>query len=149
MEISKKVVLYSVGIVFLMAFVFIGVMVYSKGEGSTTSTMAKYDSFLEQFGNVELVMFDNGTASGSDVLKLISGLDADSGYTISVTNGESDTEVVYTAAGVDSLSLSEAVARAKKKTEKDYYINANASFTSVIEKDGNGVVTQVTFVQVK
>lgn len=149
MKITREMVLYGVGIVFLMAFVFIGVMVYGKGESSSTSAMAKYDDFLEQFGNVELVMFDNGTASGSDILKLIAGLDADAGYTISVTNGESDSEVIYTATGVDSLSLSEAVARAKKKTERDYYINANATFTSVIEKDGNGVVTQVVFSQVK
>jgi len=146
---GRKIIDHSAEILFTVAIIFVMVMIFSKGNSSISNSTTKYDDFVGQFGNVELVMFDNGTASGSDVLKLIVGLDSDTEYTVSVTNGENSDAVVYSASGVETLSLSEAVKQAKDKSNKNYYINPNATFTSSIDKDANGVVTQVIFVQEK
>ena len=152
MSEGKKMLAGAAGILLVIAMIFIGVMVYNKGESTVSESTSKFDTFVSQFGDAELVLFENGSASGSDVLNLVSGLDSSSGYTVKVTNGK-DNSVVYgasggTTSGNTSATLAELVKNAKTKTHADF-INPNATFTSSISKDANGVVTQVVFVQVK
>lgn len=146
MKISKEAIFTAAGILLTIAFVFLCVTIYKKGESSITESTSKYDSLAAQFGDAELVMYDNGTASGSDVLSLISGLDSSKGYTIKVTNGKDKTASYAYAA--NSTSLDTAIAKAKTKSD-DNYINPYASFTSTLTRDGNGVVVSVEFKQVK
>lgn len=153
MSEGKKMFIGAAGILLAVALIFVGVMIYNKGESSVTDAASKYDDFVSQFGDAELVMYENSTTSGSDVINLISSLDANTSYSVSVTNGASTTAVIYTADGVKESStttaLSDAIARAKDKTKTDYYINPSATFTSTVTKDDNGVAIQVVFTQVK
>lgn len=146
MKISKEAILTAAGILFTIAFIFVVAALYKKGEVSMTESAGQYDSLAAQFGNAELVMYDNGSASGSDVLNLISGLNAGKGYSISVTNGKNNT-CTY-AYSSESTTLDTALANARKKTH-DNYINPYATFSSSLDKDENEVVTKVIFKQVK
>lgn len=151
MSEGKKMLAGAAGILLVIAMIFIGVMVYNKGESTVSESTTKFDSFVSQFGDAELVLFENGSASGSDVLNLISGLDSSSGYTVTVTNGKTKTRSYASSGGVSStgstVSLSELITEAKARNN-EYYINPNATFTSSIRKDDNGVVVEVIFKQV-
>ena len=151
MSEGKRMLAGAAGILLVIAMIFIGVMVYNKGESTVSESTSKFDTFVAQFGDAELVLFENGSASGSDVLNLVSGLDSSSGYTVKVTNGKNNA-VVYSANGSTvggiTVSLADLIKNAKTKTHADF-INPNATFTSAIEKDANGVVVQVSFTQVK
>ena len=151
MSEGKKMLAGAAGILLVIAMIFIGVMVYNKGESTVSESTSKFDTFVSQFGDAELVLFENGSASGSDVLNLVSGLDSSSGYSVSVTNGKAKVRSYAASGGLSStgstVGLSALIAEAKDKTN-DYYINPNATFTSSIKKDANGVVVEVIFTQV-
>ena len=149
MKQGTKMIEKVFGILLTIMLLFTGAYLYKKGEAPMADAVSDYDKLVSQFGNAELIMFENGSASGSDVLNLISGLDSSSGYTISVTNGKNNTQVYATTGDpTTSETLADLIADAKKKTDSNY-INPNAVFTSSVTKDANGVVTQVEFVQVK
>ena len=148
MSEGKKILLIAAGVLLTIAMIFLGVTIYNKGESTITESTSKYDSLASQFGDAELVMYDNGTASGSDVLNLLSNLDSATGYTVIVTNGKG-TETTYDGAvttGDDALDV--LLANAKKKRD-NAYINPYATFTSKLNKDENGVVESVEFKQVQ
>jgi len=151
MSEGKKMLAGAAGILLVIAMIFIGVMVYNKGESTVSESTSKFDTFVSQFGDAELVLFENGSASGSDVLNLISGLDSSSGYKVSVTNGKKKARTYSSSGGVNSLGVHTTLAglltEAKERTN-EFYINPNATFTSTISKDLNGVVIEVIFTQV-
>lgn len=144
MKISKEAILTAAGLLFTVALIFLCATIYKKGESTMTESTSKFDSLAAQFGDAELVLYDNGSASGSDVLSLIAGLDTSTGYCVTVTNGKNKS-YTYTASDVN---LNTAISNAKNK-QNDNYINPYATFESTVTRDENDVITEVVFKQVK
>ena len=92
---SKKFLIVAAGLV--LAIMFIGISFAIAGKGRTTigETSTQYDSLMEKYTNVQLSLYDNSSASGSEIISLIKGLTEDDVYSIKVTNG-TGTEKTYT-----------------------------------------------------
>ncbi len=149
METAKSILLFSVGIILTVGFIAIGMTIFNKSKTSIANTNAQYDSLISQYSDIEYALYENtgSTASGSEVRKLIKGLQND-GITIYVKNGEyitnhtdeKDKGVVYSYG-------SEATKLINDKSEKENYINPMASFSCDLQRDGNGCIESITFTQ--
>lgn len=151
MSTTKKAVLTAVGFLIAIAFALLMFNLYKKGETSINSAVSQYDDIVSEYADVKLAAFDNTTVDGSRIIDLIKDLDADSGYTITVKNGvnqqsgaEKPNGITYSA-GASSFATDKA--NMVKKSMDECYINPNAAFDSVITKDQNGNVSNITFTQ--
>ena len=142
---SKKFLLVAAGLV--LAIMFIGISFGIAGKGRTTigETSTQYDSLMEKYTNVQLSLYDNSSASGSEIVALIKGLTEDDSYSIKVTNG-TGTEKTYTYTMVNA-SDSTVLEDITDKSEKECYINPTASFKSALTYDENGEISCVLFKQ--
>lgn len=142
---SKKFLTVAAGLV--LAIMFIGITFAIAGKGRTTigETSMQYDTLMEKYTNVQLSLYDNSSASGSEIISLIKGLTEDDSYSIKVTNG-AGTEKTYTYATLTAAS-STALEDISDKTKKESYINPTASFKSALSYDENGEISCVSFKQ--
>ena len=142
---SKKFLIVAAGLV--LAIMFIGISFAIAGKGRTTigETSTQYDSLMEKYTNVQLSLYDNSSASGSEIVSLIKGLTEDDVYSIKVTNG-TGTEKTYTYEIVNGAS-STVLEDITDKLEKESYINPTASFKSALTYDENGEISCVSFQQ--
>ena len=117
---SKKFLITAAGLV--LAIMFIGILFAIAGKGRTTigETSTQYDSLMEKYTNVQLSLYDNSSASGSEIVSLIKGLTEDDVYSIKVTNGTGK-EKTYTYETVNSDS-STVLEDITDKSEKESYI---------------------------
>ena len=142
---SKKFLTVAAGLV--LAIMFIGITFAIAGKGRTTigETSTQYDSLMAKYTNVQLSLYDNSTASGSEIVALIKGLTEDDSYSIKVTNG-TGTEKTYTYTTVNATS-STVLEDIADKSETESYINPTASFKSALSYDENGEISCVSFKQ--
>ena len=142
---SKKFLLVAASLV--LAIMFIGITFGIAGKGRTTigETSTQYDNLMEKYTNVQLSLYDNSSASGSEIVALIKGLTEDDVYSIQVTNGSGKTKT-YTYESV-SDSNSAVLDDIADKLEKEWYINPTASFKSALTYDENGEISCVSFIQ--
>lgn len=142
---SKKFLITAAGLV--LAIMFIGILFAIAGKGRTTiaETSTQYDSLMAKYTNVQLSLYDNSSASGSEIIALIKGLTEDDVYSIKVTNG-SGTEKTYTYATVNAES-STVLEDISDKLKTESYINPTASFKSALSYDANGEISYVSFQQ--
>ena len=142
---SKKFLLVAASLV--LAIMFIGITFGIAGKGRTTigETSTQYDSLMEKYTNVQLSLYDNSSASGSEIVALIKGLTDDDAYSINVTNGNG-TEKTYTYETVTAAS-STVLEDIADKSQKEFYINPTASFKSALTYDENGEISCVSFKQ--
>jgi len=150
MSASKSFIKNAVGILIVVAVCFVAVTIYKKGNASINSSISDYDEIVSQFDNAKLKNYDNSTASGSQIVDLLKTLKEDDGVTILVSNGyciqkdmdpQSYTyEIVHAE---DSKVLQEIV----NKTNREKYINPNASFASNVIYDENREISSVFFEQ--
>ena len=142
---SKKFLTVAAGLV--LAIMFIGITFAIAGKGRTTigETSTQYDSLMAKYTNVQLSLYDNSSASGSEIVALIKGLTEDDSYSIKVTNG-TGTEKTYTYTTVNAAS-STVLEDISDKSETESYINPTASFKSALSYDANGEISCVSFQQ--
>lgn len=150
MSASKSFIKNAVGILIVVAICFVAVTIYKKGNASINSSISNYDEIVSQFDNVKLRIYDNSTASGSQIVDLLKTLKEEDGVTIIVSNGytiqKSETPQEYTYELIhanDSQILQEIV----NKTNEKKYINPNASFSSSVVYDENREISSVVFKQ--
>lgn len=139
MKTSSKFLGAIVTLLIVVSICVIAVNLYNKGKSSANETVSQYDSVLSQYGDVQLANYDEGSASGSEITKLIKALSSSDGtYNITViTAMNTDGDKYYT-------KTSNTVVESKKEAD---YINPSANFTSQVYRNGNGIITEVVFTQ--
>ncbi len=140
MDTAKKIILFAVGIILVVGFIAIGMSIFNKGRSSVNNTTSQFDSLTSQYDDVEYANLDGGTASGSEVVRLIQGLEKkDDGVTITVK----------TKADASSNGTTYSKTQKYEVTDKQNagYINPSASFNAKVTKNTNGLVSNVTFTQ--
>ncbi len=150
MSASKSFIKNAVAILIVVAICFVAVTIYKKGNASINSSISDYDEIVSQFDNAKLKIYDNSTASGSQIVDLLKTLKEEDGITIVVSNGytiqkkEDPQEYTY-----DSIhaSNSKVLQEISDKTQEKTYINPNASFSSSVVYDANREITTVVFEQ--
>ncbi len=161
MEIVKKIIYFSVGIIMTVGFIAIGMSMYNRSKASIASANAQYDNMIAKYSDIEYSIYDGegGTASGTEVRELINGL-TDPAVSVYVKNGSykknaSGDGVVYNCAegkscGYDDrnpVSFSDARKYMNDRSEGMYYINPDAVFAAEVCRNANGVISAVCFVQ--
>ena len=144
---SKKFLTTAAGVVLAIALIAVWFSVANKGKTGINDSASQFDSLMSQYSDIQLSLYDNATASGSEVVALIKALSSDSGYTITVKNG-SGKENSYTYEAVNAKDAT-VLADITDKAKQECYINPSASFKSSIEYDDNGIVSAVMFEQKK
>ena len=142
---SKKFLLVAAGLVLTIMFIGISFGIAGKGRTTIGETSTQYDTLMEKYTNVQLSLYDNSSASGSEIVALIKGLTEDDVYSIKVTNGNG-TEKTYTYTSV-SAANSTVLEDIADKSDKESYINPTASFKSALTYDKNGEISCVSFTQ--
>ena len=150
MDTAKHILLFSVGIILTVGFIAIAMTIFNKSRTSISNTNAQYDSLVSQYSEIEYALYENAgsTASGSEVSRLIKGLDDDSIH-IFVKNGaykESDAGK-NGGAGIEYSFGSESCKLINDRSKAENYINPMASFSCELERDKNGCISKLTFTQ--
>ncbi|MBE5950021.1 MAG: hypothetical protein E7260_00355 [Lachnospiraceae bacterium] len=150
MSESKNFIKSAVGILIVVAICFVSVTIYKKGNASINSSISDYDEIVSQFDNAKLKNYENSTATGSQIVDLIKSLKEEDGVTVVVANGyilakkkepqEYDYGVIH---AVDSKILKDIA----DKSQKEFYINPYASFTSNVLYDENREIYSIVFEQ--
>lgn len=143
---SKRFLVFAGGLIAAILFLGTMFMVANKGKSGADNTMKQYDVLASQYDDVRYSIYDDGSASGNDIVNLIKNVSND-GVSIVVTNG-SGTAKTYTYASVKS-ETSTVTADIKDRTKTESFINPTASFTSEVKRDANDVITEVRFTQNK
>ena len=150
METAKRILLFSVGIILTVGFIAIGMTIFNKSKTSISNTNAQYDSLVSQYSDIEYALYEStgSTASGSEVARLIKGLDDDS-ISIYVKNGAylKNNAGSDSSEGVKYTYTSESRKLINDKTESEHYINPMASFSCELKRDENGCIASLTFTQ--
>ncbi len=149
MSTPKKFLIGAVSLILAVAFVMIMVTITNKGKNSINNSTAQFDHIVSQYSDIQLSMYENTSVSGSQVVDLIHGLTEDSGYSITVINGENQKNGSSSSSGHTYSYGSEDVSKIEEKTSSEYYINPNAAFDSTVTRDKNGIIIAVQFVQQK
>ncbi len=126
-------------VIILVACVGIGLTMYVMNEGKegTNKNMAQYTSLTSQYTDVEREKYDGMEVSGSEVVKVIKSELEKSEISVEYATLASPTK---TLAATDTINLIATDAK---------YINPYGVFQGSVTKDANGVVTTLTFTQVK
>lgn len=147
---SKNFIKNAVGILIVVAICFVAVTIYKKGNTSINNSISEYDEIVSQFDQVKLTMYDNTTASGSQIIELLKSLEEEDSVTIVVSNGytikNKETPEKYTYEsihGEEAETLSEIT---DKKNSKQY-INPKALFRSYVTYDENKELSTIVFEQ--
>jgi len=150
MSESKNFIKSAVGILIVVAICFVSVTIYKKGNASISNSIRDYDEIVLQFENAKLKNYENSTATGSQIVDLIKTLKEEDGVTIVVANGytiakkEEPKEYTYQDIYASDSELLKYIA---DKSQKAYYINPYASFTSGVMYDENREIYSVIFEQ--
>lgn len=145
MSTAKRMLSGAIGLVLVIAFCFLVVNIYRKGDTTIGNSVSQYDSLVSQYGDSLYGRYENGSASGSEILSLLENLTSEDGISITVYNG-SNTATVYTYSNINAAN-STMMKNARTKSNTEAYINPTASFTSAVSKDANGVIGGITFRQ--
>ena len=150
MSESKNFIKSAVGILIVVAICFVSVTIYKKGNASINSSISDYDEIVSQFDNAKLKNYENSTATGSQIVDLIKSLKEEDSVTVVVANGyilskkkepqEYDYAEIHAA---DSTILKDIA----DKSQKEFYINPYASFTSNVLYDENREIYSIVFEQ--
>ena len=144
MKTSSKFLGAIVTLLIVVSISVIAVNLYNKGKSSANETVSQYDSVLSQYGDVQLANYDEGSASGSEITKLITNLaSTDGSYKIYVYTVDDTTGTPYSKDG-DKAEFTPALETSKSSAK---YINPSASFKSSVHRNGNGIITEVVFIQ--
>ncbi|MBQ7637109.1 MAG: hypothetical protein IJS80_07345 [Lachnospiraceae bacterium] len=163
MDIVKKIIYFSVGIIMTVGFVVIGMSMYNKSKETIYAANSQYDDLMGHYSDIEYAMYDGSgnTASGGEIKSLINRLD-DENVTIYVKNGSflksqsKDKEgVAYNCSagmvcGYDDknmINFEEAARNISDRSMSMYYINPNATFDAKLHRDENGIIDRLTFTQ--
>lgn len=150
MSESKNFIKSAVGILIVVAICFVSVTIYKKGNASINSSISDYDEIVSQFDNAKLKNYENSTATGSQIVDLIKTLKEEDGVTIVVANGytlqkkEKPQEYTFELIRTSGSTVLKDIC---DKTQKEYYINPYASFTSNVVYDENREIYSVVFEQ--
>lgn len=129
--------------------IVVSVNIYNKGKTSVNDTTSQYDTIMSQYGDAQLSLYDNGSASGAEIVRLTQSMKTNGAeYVVCIATGKhpegmhfyyTGTEYKYSGTGftVDSLS----------DKGSEYYVNPAANFKSELIKNENDVVTAVVFTQ--
>ena len=138
MSEGKKILIFAAGILLAIGLVGTTFLIYNNAKTSINSSINQYSNLTAQYDNLSYSQYENGTAKGDEIVRLINGLPtANDGVTIKVITKMDTTGTEYNATNstVETSSTS------------NKYINPNAVFNCSITRNANGVITVVTFTQ--
>lgn len=135
--------------------IVVSVNIYNKGRTSVNDTTSQYDTVMSQYGDAQLSLYDNGSASGAEVVRFVKTMTQNSAtYTVTIVTGTSTKESKRITCSlnstgvivVDGLGDGTTVDALEDKLDKSF-VNPTANFKSVLTKDDNDIVTDVRFIQ--
>lgn len=126
-------------VIILVACVGIGLTMYIMNEGKegTNKNMAQYTSLTSQYTDVEREKYDGMEVSGSELMKVI---------TNELEKNEISVEYATLASTNNTVAVSSTLTLAATDVK---YINPFGVFKGSVTKDPNGVITTLTFIQIK
>ncbi len=163
MDIVKKILYFSVGIIMTVGFIVIGMSMYNKSKDTISSANAQYDGIIGRYADIEYALYEGEgtTASGTEVRDLICRLKDDS-ITIYVKNGSylknpsnDEAGVAYNCSkdgrcgygNTYSITYETAKQNMTDRSQSMFYINPNAIFLAGVERDENGMISALSFTQ--
>ena len=163
MDIVKKIIYFSVGIIMTVGFIVIGMSMYNKSKDTISSANAQYDSLMDRYADIAYAMYDGSgsTASGAEIKDLINKL-SDTNVTIYVKNGSFLKSGAQNTDGVafncssgslcgyddrNMVTYAEAKEYMSDRSKTMFYINPNATFEAGIHRNENGLISSLSFVQ--
>ncbi len=143
-EISVKGLMLAVVVVIACILSAISLYMVNRGKSSINSGNNQYSAMMSDFTELDKTMYDGLEVSGDEVLNVIASLKNDGAVKVTVKtlenqNGAAKSEGSSYGSGIGNVPTN-------IKSNPDY-INPSASFKGSVEKNENGIVTTIVFVQ--
>ena len=132
--------------------IVVSVNIYNKGKTSVNDTTSQYDTIMSQYGDAQLSLYDNGSASGAEIVRLTQSMKTNgSEYVVCIATGKHPEGLHFYYTGADykyySTESTEFTVDSLSDKGSEYYVNPAANFKSELIKNENDVVTAVVFTQ--
>lgn len=141
---AAKFLIIAGTILIVCSLVVVGFFVMKEGKEGTNNSMSQFNNVISNYADVNLEMYDNLTINGSTLRDLLEE---------KISNNDSYQYVDLKYATKLSTSASSVTADDLDLTKTDKtkarYINPVGSFKGQVTKDDNGVISTITFTQVK
>lgn len=136
---SKTIIKIVAGIIIVVGIVGISFGIYNTSRTSINSSVNQFNQLTAQYDNITYSQYENGTAKGEEIVRLITGLTTSGDGVSIVVKTKMDTAgTTYSATGTTSVVTDKS---------SDKYINPNGMFDCAITRNNNGVITSITFTQ--
>lgn len=140
-EISVRGLMLAVVVVIACILSAISLYMVNRGKSSINSGNNQYSAMMSDFTELNKTMYDGLEVSGDEVVNVIESLKKDTAVTVTVK-----TLLNQEAGSAGGTDYKNGTAPVTDKSDSNY-INPSASFKGSVEKNNNGIVTRIIFVQ--
>jgi len=140
-EISVKGLILAVVVIISCILAAISLYMVQRGKSTINSANNQYSVLMSDYTELDKTIYDGLEVSGDDVISLIDSLAADN--TVSV-----DVHTLVNQKAKEQKGKTYCAEKYIKPAKNDAdYINPSATFKGKVTKNGNGIVTSISFIQ--
>ncbi|MBP5158806.1 MAG: hypothetical protein ILP10_00735 [Lachnospiraceae bacterium] len=143
-EISVKGLMLAVVVVIACILSAISLYMVNRGKSSINSGNNQYSAMMSDFTELDKTMYDGLEVSGDEVLNVIASLKNDEAVKVTVKTLENQNGSDKSEGSSYGCGIGGDPTNVKSNPN---YINPSASFKGSVEKNENGIVTTILFVQ--
>jgi hypothetical protein len=141
---ATKIVIFAATIIIVCVVCALGFKMVNEGKSAVSNGTNQYNTMAADYNDINVANYDGACVLGSEVVNFINKqITKATSVTVTVKTLADSTGVTYNPTpGAATPALSTSVTTTS-------YINSSASFSGKITKNANGIITNVTFTQIK
>lgn len=139
MDNGTKLLLLAVAAIITCIVCGIAFYVTREGKSAVNTSTNQFNQMTTSYQEIDITMYDKLSVSGAEVKTIIEESSSDSVCNVTVKTLRDSVGTTYTGTANELL---DGMTKGSAK-----YINPSANFLGSVTKDGNGLVTMLTFTQ--